>query len=343
MRLLILPVSLIFTLLLFVPACAPNGELNFASSIDPNSIAPTPTPAVTTPEQRESCKSPDKSGWEIESLKGKVKILKDEGIEYGYGDKKKELKRIVSFDRFGNFIKADNRGDYSVTDYTKLRRPTYIFDDNCRVLERRGADGESKITHTTYRYSSSGTLIEEATFDLQNQLLWKSVSELDANDRPKEKKKTIQVHPEHFNPKRYDVYRETRSLFRYDDTGNLIGQVDYKYDGTLYATYLRVYDSANRLIRLTRLDHKERPINLSIYKFDETGKLSEKLEYNSATYIGTDELAPAKLDSGFGFFQDGTRIVYEYDKTDNWIKKNEFDLNAGGKLSSTTFRTLTYF
>jgi hypothetical protein len=92
-----------------------------------------------------------------------------------------------------------------------------------------------------------------------------------------------------------------------------------------------------------RLDHKNRPINLNIYKYDEAGVLQEELKYSSASYSGLDELVPGTLDSGYGNFQDGRRITYEYDQAKNWIKKTEFDFAENGKLSRATYRTLVYY
>lgn len=303
------------------------------------SAQPLPTPANS---QRKDCKSLEKSGWETEELRGRVKSVREEGIEYAYGSGKKELISEMTFNRAGNYTRFVDKQNNTSKIIKKEVEPTFTFDDNCRPLEKRLSGSESGHTRTTYSYSTSGVLKEEATYDSQDRLLWKSVSELDEKDRPIETIETFQEHPEHFNPKRYDVYRETRELFKYDNKGNLSETISYKYDGTLYATYTRVYDAENRLIRLTRLDGKGRPIDQSIYNFDSNGTLKKEMKYNSASYYGNDELAPGKLDSGFGLFQAGVRIEYEYDKVGNWIKRSEYDLETPTKLQSVTFRTIQY-
>lgn len=293
---------------------------------------------------RKDCKSPEKTGWEIEGLKGRVKELKDEAINYEYGPRKKELKRKIIFDSSGNYVKYEDKEFFRSEDFfTKRPTPTFSFDNNCLVLERRGLYPDWGMTRTTYSYTAAGVLKEETIFDSQDRLLWMSLSELDGNGRPIEKKKKVQVHPEHFNPKRFDVYRETKSFFKYDDKGNMVEQVDFDFEGKLYATYRRAYNDANKLIRLTRLDHKGRLIDQSIYKFDESGRLAEEFKYFSASYSGVDELIPGKVDSGFGLFQQGSRIIYEYDKNDNWSKRTEYSLDKGEEMSSETFRTLVYF
>lgn len=291
------------------------------------------------------CSNPE-TGWKLEKLNGKVKSLQEEQIEYRYGPRKKELTRVVTFGPAGDYVKDDQRQYFQVIDYEKIAKPTFVFDKDCRVLERRDpkrADGMAGGTRSLFSFTPSGTLMEEATYDPEGRLLSKSVAVLDKNERIIEHKDTNQVHPEHFRPERYDVYRHTRSLYKLDDAGNQIEEISYKYDGTLYATYKRAYDSAGRLTRELRLDHKNRPIAVAIYKFNEAGLIQEELRYISSTYSGLDDLVLGTLDSGLGLFQDGYRITYEYDKANNWVKKTEFDLAESGKLNSITYRKLVYY
>ncbi len=305
---------------------------------------------VNAQVQSHVCKSPEKTGWELENLRGKTKILRVEEIHYDYEKPKRELEKQVTFDSHGNYTRMVWHFGPDI-DYRTLPKPIFVFDSNCRQLERKGVAGEWGMTKTTYAYTESGKLKEEIIYDLQNRLLWKAVSIFDKNDRVAETDKTIQVHPEHFKPLRYDVYRDTKSFYKYDDGGNLIEQVDYKYDGTLYATYVRAYDDDNRVVRLTRFDGQGRNIDQSIYEFDNNGILHQEYKYNSSTYIGfgdTANLEPATIDSGFGMFQVGTKIIYEYDKWNNWIKRTEYDVlqenkKTSFKLQMTTFRTITYF
>ena len=305
-------------------------------------ISPIASPtAVPSPKTHGDCENPE-TGWKIEKLNGKVKSLQEYEIEYGYGDHKKEQTRLVTFKPDGSYIKVDERSFYTVRDYRKLPKPKFVFDGECRVTERTGS-GESGTTRTVISYTPSGDVLQKAIYDLDGRLLWKSDATLDDKGRVIETNETIQVHPEHFNPKRYDIYRHTRSLYKFDDANNVAEQIDYKYDGTLYATYQRVYDTQHRLVRELWLDHKARPIDLVINKRNEAGVVEEELKYTSFEYGQVDELLPGKLDSGYGMFQHGRRIVYEFDKQNNWIKKTEFDLDEGPKLDHVTFRTILYY
>lgn len=324
--------------------CTPFTSDSLSASLTTSSTtSPETTPTLL--ETRTDCDNPE-TGWKLEKLNGKVKSLREEKIEYIYGDHKKELTRLITFQPNGDYIRDDQREYYRNIDYRKITKPTFVFDKNCRVIERRDPkrpDRMAGATRTVFSYTPSGTLKEEAIYDSEGHLQWKSVATLDKNEWIIETNNTTQEHPEHFKPKRYDVYRHTKSLFRLDESGNQIEEISYSWEGKLYATYKRAYDSARRLIRELRLDHKNRPIDLVISKFDETGLLQEELKYTSNTYSSLDELIPGTLDSGYGLFQYGYRTVYEYDKSNNWIKKTEFDLVEPGKLRQVTYRTLIYY
>jgi hypothetical protein len=314
-------------------------EFSGTSTIAAASTAPTLAEIRTDCSDRET-------GWKIEKLNGKVKSLQEEQIEYGYGSGKKELTRLVTFGPSGDYLKDDHRQYFRVVDYSKIDKPTFVFDKDCRVLERRDPKRPDRLagaSRSVFSYTPSGTLQESATYDPEGRLLWKSVATLDKNERVIETNDMIQEHPEHYNPKRYDVYRHTRRLYKLDDAGTQIEEISYDWQEKLYAIYKRAYDPAGRLVWELRLDHKNRPINLNIYKYDEAGVLQEELKYSSASYSGLDELVPGTLDSGYGNFQDGRRITYEYDQAKNWIKKTEFDFAENGKLSRATYRTLVYY
>lgn len=324
----------------------------FSFTSDPLSASLTTTSSTTWPdtaptptETRTDCDDPE-TGWKLEKLNGKVKSLLEEKIEYSQGDHKKELTRLIAFKPNGDYIRDDQREYYQVRDYEKVAKTTFVFDKNCRVIERRDPKRPWLIegaSRTVFSYTPSGTLTDEATYDSEGHLQWKSVATLDKNEGTIETNNTIQEHPEHFKPKRYDVYRHTKSLFKLDEAGNQIEEISYNWEGKLYATYKLAYDSARRLIRKLRLDHKNRPIDLVISKFDEIGLLQEEMKYTSNSYSGLDELIPGTLGSGYGLFQYGYRTVYEYDKSNNWVKKTEFDLAAPGRLSQVTYRTLIYY
>jgi hypothetical protein len=322
----------------FIPSC-----ISVVSAASTGLL--TGSPAAATPENRTDCDNPD-NAWKLEKLNGKVKELREEEIEYHRQTPEKELTRLVTFGSTGDYVKDDQRQYYRLIDYSKFEKPTFVFDKNCRILERRDPKRPYLIagaTRSVYSYTSSGTPTEEAIYDSQGRLQWKSVAVLDKNGRVIEHKITSQEHPEHFNPERHDVYNHSRRVYKLDVSGNQIEEISYNTEGKFHGIYKRAYDSSRRLVRELRLDHKKRPIELAIFKFDEAGVLREELRYNSSGYSGLDKLMPGKLNSGYGMFQEGYRTTYEYDISNNWVKKSEFDLAESGRLNSDTYRTLVYY
>lgn len=320
----------------FVPSC-------FSSSLSEASTGVAT--ASPTPKPLTDCDNPD-NGWKLEKINSKVKELREEEIEYHRQTPEKELTRLVTFGPTGDYVKDDQRQYYRLIDYGKFEKPTFVFDKDCRILERRDPKRPYLIagaTRTVYSYTPSGILTEEAIYDSEGHLQWKSVAVLDKKERIIEHKITSQEQPEHFNPERHDVYNHSRRLYELDISGNQIKEISNNTEGKFHGIYKRVYDSSRRLVRELRLDHKKRPIELAMFKFDEAGVLREELRYDSSGYSGPDKLMPGKLNSGYGMFQEGYRITYEYDTSNNWIKKTEFDLATRGKLSRVTSRTFVYY
>ncbi len=223
----------------FVPSCLSSSLSEASAGI----ATVSPTRKTFT-----NCDNPD-NGWKLEKLNGKVKELREEEIEYHRQAPQKELTRLVTFGPTGDYVKDDQRQYHRLIDYGKFEKPTFVFDKDCRILERRDPKRPYLIagaTRTIYSYTPSGILTEEAIYDSEGHLQWKSVAVLDKNERIIEHKNTSQEHPEHFNPMRYDVYRYTRSLYKVDEAGNQIEEISYNWEGKLYATYKRAYDSARR-------------------------------------------------------------------------------------------------
>ena len=198
----------------FIPSC-----LSLVS--EPSDYLTTGLPTVV-PQTRTDCSDPE-TGWKLETLNGKVKSLREEQIEYNYGSRKKELTRLVTFGPAGDYIKDDQRQYYRVVDYSKVDKPTFVFDKDCRVLERRDPKRPDRIagaTRSVFSYTPAGTLTEEAIYDSEGHLQWKSIAVLDKNERIIEHKITSQEHPEHFNPERHDVYHHSRRIYKLDVLGN---------------------------------------------------------------------------------------------------------------------------
>jgi hypothetical protein len=286
-------------------------------------------PSASSKSQKQECASPEPSGWEREGLKGRVKTIRIEEVQHTYGNHERELKKQITFDARGNYV--ETREPMMLPEVFKHNepKPVYTFNADCKPIERRGLVGEWEMTKTTYLYNEKGKLKEQSVYDLEGRLLWKAVYSFDDRGNVNEETETIQVHPEHFRPPRYDVYRTTRSTFKHDERGNVIEELSYKYDGSLYAKYVNVYDTTNRVTKFQR--------------FDKDGKLEEEKTF---TYDSSGNLVSERRYSDFGYIWDAL-MTYKYDAHGNWIEEVESTRNkekgeSDYKLYSTTYRIIKY-
>jgi len=226
------------------------------------------------------------TGWEREELKGKVKSIRIEELQHTYGSGKRELEKQITFDPEGNCLRTVNPDAVEKEYSCREPKPSYAFNASCNPTERVGLAGEWGITKTTYLYNEEGKLKEQAVYSSEDGiLLWKVVYVYDDKGDAVEEARTIQEHPEHFRPPRYDVYRTTRSAFKHDERGNVIEELSYKYDGSLYARYVRAYDTGNRFIKTQRFDKEGKLEEEHTLTYDSYGNLINEQSYRDYGYI----------------------------------------------------------
>jgi hypothetical protein len=305
------------TLCLLLPFCL-SGEAGGAKSLPPK-------------QTKADCQSPEMNGWEREELKGKVKSVRIEELQHTYGSGERELDKEITFDPEGNCLKTVDPDVVGKEYSCREPKPTYAFDASCNPTERVGLAGEWGMTKATYLYNEKGKLKEQAVYSSKDGiLLWKVVYVYDDKGNAVEEVRTSQEHPEHFRPPRYDVYRTTRSTFKNDERGNVLEELSYKYDGSLFARYVRAYDAENRIIKTQR--------------FDNEGKLEEE---HTFTYDSNGNPIKEQSYSDYGWIWDAL-ITYEYDAEGNWIKRVENTRKSEKgekeyKPFSTTYRTIRYY
>ena len=295
-----------------------------------------------------NCPAPQSSGWESEELKGQVKSIRTDEIHFSYVEVKRELKKKQIFDRKGNYlVTIEPHMEPAVYKHLKPKIDCK-FDSSCRPLECKDGGGKGGFTKNTYRYDLQGRLIEDVTYDSENRMTSRTTSTYDPEGKLIEEIDTVQSHPEHYIPKRYDVYITTKSIYTYNKQGKLIERREYQPDGSLYAKYSGDYDAQGRLVRSTRSDHRDRLMEQTLYKFAANGLILEEENYDSSMYSKKDELLEGKINSGFGMFQTGYKIKYQYDRRGNWVKKIEYEIEQNNekksyKLDNITYRTIVYF
>jgi hypothetical protein len=145
-----------------------------------------------------------------------------------------------------------------------------------------------------------------------------------------------QVHPEHFSPKKHDVYITTKRTFGYDGQSNRTSETHYRPDGSLYAIWMFKYDSRNRLVKDTRKDNLGRLQDQYFYKYDSHNRLVEEKHYANFCITRNNEFCKGTLNSGDGVFYYLTKITYEYDRRGNWVKQRHFAM--GGQSGSQVYQ-----
>jgi hypothetical protein len=297
--------------------------------------------ALLLPQQKTICSSPGPTAWDQEDVHGKVKSVHLEEIHYSYTKPKLELKRKVVFDLSGNYVESEDP-DMLPHVLTGPPPPSYIFNSACKPIERKETVVSEGIVKTTFRYDEWGRQIESAGIDEQGRLVYREVSLYDSNGKLTEQIETIRVHPEHFRPMRYDVYRNTRSEFHYDEHGNQTVEIEFDFTGKYYGKQVKRYDDKGRVIELTGFDLLDRPTEHAVSEYDSYGRLAAKEEYRSFMYERDNSLSPGTIKTRVGLYQMGTRYLFTYDGYGNWIEKKGFEIKETNGVRSLTLDSVEY-
>ena len=288
----------------------------------------------------------------LDELSGSVKLVRRYKT-WNIGVTKPELEEEGRFDRSGNEVASKHPHELAVGDEDDIRVEYEC--EGMRVLAEKQFNKDGSLRHSTkYKYDDAGNMIEIAEFFKDNTLERRLQYTLDKSGNIIKEVDTKQVHPEHFRPKRYDVYVTTSSTYRYDDKKRIVEEKGYYPNGALYSTYSYIYDKSNRRVRKVWTDMKDRPVDLEINIFDDRGLLIEKWKYQNLCYTKSPssdsegELCPGKLSTDIGLFYYGTKTVYTYDNHKNWIKQVDFEISEreglkAFKPSTSESRQILYY
>lgn len=301
------------------------------------------------------CAPVKESDWKREELQGKVKNIltykswftKDEKTGQ-LTEGKRELEEKTSYDDQGNQIEWENE-NYLPADPKNALTYNYTCDAANRIVEMKIVrfDG-SLFKRVTYDYDDKGHHTGTAVYFPDGTLERKKLYSLDSQGQILEEISTVQIHPEHFHPKRYDVYVTTKRTFKYDERGNATEEKDFYPDGSLHSTWINSYDEGGRLAKVVWTDKQNRLLELNVYAYGKNGKVAQTLEYKNFCYNKDDTMCEGSLTTDVGIFYYGTKTVYEYDARGNWIKQTEYEINEQkGKKSyrpiSAMYRKITYY
>ena len=298
--------------------------------------------------------SANETDWQTDGLLGRVKNIRTYKTWFKKDDRtgrfvegERDLEEEVTYDSSGNQTARNNTNELPAG--TELLTPTNTEDSKQRTTEIRYSRSDGSLTlRITYAYDDKGRKIEEAHYFPDGTLEWRENYSLDEKGNTVEEVLTQQVHPEHFNPKRYDVYVTTKRIFKYDARNNPIEEKHLYPDGSLYATWVRTFDAKDRLTKEIRTDKQSRPEDLTINTYDSRGKLVEETHYSNFCYNRDGSMCEGTLTTEAGVFYYGTKTTYESDPTGNWIKQIEYKIRerAGVKAfepSTAMYREITYY
>ena len=291
-----------------------------------------------------TCAPGKESDWKRDDLLGRVKNIHTYKAWFRKDEKtgrmiegESDLEEEASYDARGSQIEWKNR-NYLPADPKDALTSTYICDATNRIVEIKFVrlDG-SLVKRITYGYDDRGNKIEQADYFPDGTLERKEKYTLDSRGNMIEEVSTEQVHPEHFNPKRYDVYVTTKRTFKYDDRNNTTEEKHFYPDGSLYGTWINGYDSNGRLVKVVRTDKQNRLEDLNIYTYGSGRRLVEESHYSDFCYNRDGSMCEGSLNTDVGVFGYGTKTIYEYDARGNWIKQIEY-ASTSKKVKSYTSR-----
>ena len=291
------------------------------------------------------CAPIEETDWNEDEMRGRVKTVQTYKTWFTKNQQpgvitasKPELEEEATYDPKGNQISWRNRNYLPAgpADPKDTFTVEYGCDRANRVTEVRYKPlvGPS-FKKTVYSYDEKGHNRERADYSPDGTLERLESYAYDDNENLREEIARQHVHPEHFVPKRDDVYITTKTLFEYDTNRNKTKEQHLSPDGSLYATWIFKYDPNNRMIKHTRIDKVGRLQDQFIYKYDRRNRLIEERHYANFCYQRDDQMCKGSVNSGDGMFYYLTRTTYEYDRRGNWINQRQFSM--GGEKSTRRY------
>lgn len=243
----------------------------------------------------------------------------------------RELEEEAGYDFHGNRIYWRNV-NYLPLDPADKVIVEYVCEGRRIAEVKYKRSTESSFRKTVYRYDQKGRDIEQAEFFPDGTLERLESYSYDNGSNRIEVIAKQQVHPEHFNPKRYDVYVTTKTTFEYDRNQNKTKEFFFSPDGSRYATWLFLYDTKNRLIKETHIDKIGQLDDQFIYRYNRKGQLNEEWHYANFCVERNGQMCKGRVNSGDGVFYYLTKTIYQYDRVGNWIHQQQYSMGGDNKI-----------
>ncbi|MBI35690.1 MAG: hypothetical protein CMP67_10060 [Flavobacteriales bacterium] len=182
-------------------------------------------------------------------------------------------------------------------------------------------EGYSVNENKIYKYNNKGNLIEEASYESDGDLFWKTTYHFDKNGNKVERnyispngsigvdKYGKKIVPASNKPNGSLVFKY---IYKYDNNGNKVEEAKYKPDGSLMEKTTFKYDKNDEITNVYTYDPFEKQIYKTSYqkKYYSNGIQKEKSLYNASGEL---------------------KATYKYD--DNGNETEEAIYNSDGSLS----------
>lgn len=223
------------------------------------------------------------------------------------------------FDDNGNLIErayyTKDGARFKNIDGTTESKITFKYDNKNNLIERAGyrfswKNGDILENKCIYKYDDKGNQIEENKYSYKNTL--KTTTDNKGNKKVSGKLESQKT--------------ESKITFKYDDRKNIIEQIYYlpnpKETFSLSYKITFKYDNKGYMIEKSVFNSSEKLGIKIVWKYDDKGNIIEYNEYNADNLISTQT------------------YTFDYDKTGNWIKKNEA---KNGESIKTIEREIKYY
>lgn len=177
-------------------------------------------------------------------------------------------------------------------DNTETRRTVYTYDENGNLLTEQKYDNGKETSRTIYTYDENGNLLTEQDFNKDKEVN-RTVYTYDGNGNPltkqafrndKETSRTVYTYDalNHLVQKANVSDKTILSEYTYNDSGELIQEIDYNVTSNDYSTHNYKYSQNGDLMHKSVSFSYDNSFYTEDYEYscDEAGKLLQKTCYN---------------------------------------------------------------
>ena len=240
---------------------------------------------------------------------------------------------LFATDIFNYVPLSGNIKNYTRTDYTIASKfGNYFRTPNVKIVKsfnNLGKEVESSeltpkdtvINKITTAYDVRGNITEQAGFNSDNELVWKSVvsyknnlkadvSEYDAKGTLKGKIIYAYDNGKLVDETGYDGDGALiwKNVSKYSETGALASVCEYNSDGSLFAKVVYTYTDDGKTDTITTYQNLSKESKQQVFRYGSNGLLSEITTYTADKVVCN-------------------RLVLKYDSANNVIKVSEYEVS----------------